>query len=683
MTQKLYVFFMLLVLAAFQPVRAALPPLRQLTQINLGAAVEPQYLQNEPLYRDTFTREFNTLIAENAFKFGSLSPARGQYNFTAADYLMDFAAASQMKVRGHTLVWHQQLPAWFTNGSFSRDESIAILREHIAAVVGRYKGRIAEWDVVNEAVDDNQNALRQSLWYQRIGPDYLDIAFRAAQEADPGALLFYNDYSTEGLGGKSDAVYNLVRSLVERGVPVHGVGFQVHTSLAWKPKPEDVAANMARYAALGLKVAITEMDVRVQDTGGVNAANLEAQAQVYRDMLDVCLKAANCTGFSTWGFTDKYSWIPFFTGRADAALIFDQNYQPKPAYTALAQRLSEQAGAPPAPVPDQPAPPTPAPPPDQPPPTPIPGQPTVVVEVQPDGAAVHVALRLVSVANVYGLQTHCAVNPAVLTGTQRTDNGVFTSDSGLFIDRGFDAATGEWVIGASFRRPAAPVSGDALAYTLEYSVSGPGSTPVNCTVLAADPNGRLLTVAVINGSYDGSPQPPVEPTQPPVEPTLPPTSVPTELPPTTVPTTAPGSTIAGTAVYQNSPDSAGIRVELLLEAVPLAEVVTGANGAFQFTDVPAGTYTLRVSAPQHLAYTQAVPTTGEPVMLETITLLAGDTDDSGTVDIADAAFIGANFGLAVPPAPGAADLNRDQQINVVDLVLVGGNFGRTDSQPEP
>lgn len=674
----LFILLALVSLVILQPSEAALPALRQAATINIGAAVQPQYLQNEPAYRDTFAREFNTLIPENAMTFAALSPARGQYNFANADTLVNFAASNSMKMRGQPLVWYDQVPDWFKNGTFSRDQSIAILREYIAAVVGRYKGRIAEWDVVMDAFDDSQAALRQSIWAQRIGQDYVEIAFRAAREADPNALLFISDYGNEGMGGKSDVMFNAVQYLVGRGVPINGVALQLHTSLASKPNPANVTANMARYAALGLKVEITAMDVRVQDAGGVNPANLDAQAQVYRDMLDVCLKASNCVGFNTWGFTDKY------TRTQDAALLFDQNYQPKPAYNALAERLSGQSPTQPTPIPPTPAP-----------PTPIPDKATVIVNVQPNGSTVNVAINLVKVSNLYGLETRCTVNPAVLTGTTRNDGAGFNASNSIFVDQGFKAQTGEWLVAASLKRPATPINGDATAYSLSYTVSSAGSSPVNCAVLGVDATGKDVPLDVINGSYSGGTQP--TPTTPPVQPTAIPTQpVPTFEPTQPVPTIEPTipvvtleptpgtpGTISGSFAYQNSPDNAGITIELLSQGTPAAQVVTGANGAFQFTDVPAGTYTIRASAPQHLGFTQdvTVDTSGQPVTVETVTLMAGDTDDNGTIDVTDASFVGANYSLAAPPAPSTVDLNRDQQVNISDLVLVGGNFGRTSSNP--
>jgi endo-1,4-beta-xylanase len=321
-------------------VKAAIPPLRVLAKrcgIYIGAAVERSLL-DIPDYAYTLKQEFNILTTENALKFGPVHPNPDVYSFSDADYIISFAESHGMKVRGHTLVWHQQLPAWITQGKYSREEWINILHEHIMTVVGRYKGRIYAWDVVNEAINDN-GTLRDNIWLRNIGPEYIELAFRWVHEADPQALLFYNDYGAEGLGVKSDAVYNLVKSLLERGVPIHGVGLQMHVSLENPPNPQEVAANIKRLNNLGLIVHITEMDVRIKTPP--KWADLVRQAEIYYSILKACLSADNCEAFVMWGFTDKYSWIPSYFSGYGSALIFDESYGPKPAYYYIAKALIE------------------------------------------------------------------------------------------------------------------------------------------------------------------------------------------------------------------------------------------------------------------------------------------------------------------------------------------------------
>jgi endo-1,4-beta-xylanase len=327
-----------------KPVKVSAPAssLRSLAQargIQIGAAVAAGPVREEPLYAQTLRREFSMLTPENAMKFGPLHPDPDRYNFADADAIIAFAKANAMQVRAHTLVWHEDLPRWLTERNVTREDLMPILRQHILTVVGRYRGRVAVWDVVNEAMADS-GSLRDTIWLRGIGPDYIDLAFRWAHEADPQARLFYNDYGGEGLGRKSDAIYGLVRNLRTRGVPIHGVGLQMHIRLESSPALRDVAANMNRLAALKLEVHITEMDVRIE--GPVTEEALSAQARIYRDTLGVCLSAKNCKAFVLWGFTDRHSWIPQFFPQWGAALIFDESYRPKPAYTALMDALNRR-----------------------------------------------------------------------------------------------------------------------------------------------------------------------------------------------------------------------------------------------------------------------------------------------------------------------------------------------------
>lgn len=321
-------------------VKVAIPPLRNLAEecgIYIGAAVERSLL-DIPDYAYILKREFNILTTENALKFGPVHPQREAYSFSDADYIISFAERNGMKVRGHTLVWHQQLPSWVAQGNYSREEWISILREHIMTVVGRYKGRIYAWDVVNEAIADD-GTLRDTIWLRNIGPEYIEMAFRWAHEADPQAILFYNDYGAEGLNVKSNATYNLVKSLLEKGVPIHGVGLQMHLSLENPLNPQEVEANIKRLNDLGLEVHITEMDVRIRMPA--RWEDLIEQAKIYRDILRACLSVERCKAFVIWGFTDKYSWIPGHFSGYGAALIFDESYVPKPAYYFIAETLVE------------------------------------------------------------------------------------------------------------------------------------------------------------------------------------------------------------------------------------------------------------------------------------------------------------------------------------------------------
>ena len=333
------------------------PSLRSLAEphgVLVGASVAPGWLF-DPDYSSLLRREFNLVTPENAMKWEYIHPEQERYDFDQADFIVDFARRNGLKVRGHTLVWTLQLPDWIEQGSFTRQEWIDLLRDHIHTVVGRYRGKpgdrtVIAWDVVNEAIKPDGSYL-ENIWYSNIGPEYIPLAFQFAHEADPQALLFYNDSEAEGMNQKSEAVYNLVKGLKEAGVPIDGVGLEMHITLDGQPTAEDLASNLRRLADLGLIVHITEMDVRIQDGPEVlfrqqslpdrrkYSSALLAQAEVYRRVFTTCLQAPNCQAFVTWGLTDRQSWIPVWTGNPDAPLLFDEAGRPKPAYEALIEAL--------------------------------------------------------------------------------------------------------------------------------------------------------------------------------------------------------------------------------------------------------------------------------------------------------------------------------------------------------
>lgn len=303
-------------------------------------------------YASTLGTQFNMLEAENAMKWNPIHPAQTTYNFGPGDLLVAFAQSNGMKVRGHNLCWYSNNPAWLTNlaKTATPDTMSQVLHDHIMTVAQHYQGQVFAWDVVNEAVSDSATGtgtdLRDSIWFNQpgigsTGTGYIEQAFRWAHQADPNALLFYNDYSIEAPGKKFQAVYNMVKDFVARGVPIHGVGMQMHIDTGGYPSSAGLAQNIQQLTALGLQVHITEMDVRIKvdSNGNAAAADLDAQAQTYQRIVTVCLQNPGCTAVQTWGFTDKYSWIPgFFTGFG-AALPFDANYQPKPAFNAILNAL--------------------------------------------------------------------------------------------------------------------------------------------------------------------------------------------------------------------------------------------------------------------------------------------------------------------------------------------------------
>ncbi len=304
-------------------------------RLRMGTAVRANALAADARYGPTIAAQYGMVTPENDLKFAPTEPERGRFDFTAADAVVRFAERNHVAVRGHTLVWHRQLPAWLTEGRFDRAELLAVMRAHIAAVVGRYRGRIAQWDVVNEAMGDD-GALRDNLWLRGIGPDYIAEAFRAARAADPEARLFLNEYGIESPGPKADATVALVARLRADGVPVDGVGFQAHT-VPGSPTGAALARQLRRVARLGLETAVTEADVRLELPP--TPAALADQARSYRDLLTACLEEWSCHTFVTWGFSDAWSWISKTFPGSGAALPFDDHYRPKPAQRAMAAAL--------------------------------------------------------------------------------------------------------------------------------------------------------------------------------------------------------------------------------------------------------------------------------------------------------------------------------------------------------
>ena len=301
-----------------------------------GTAVALPQLDTDPAYRTVLAREFSAVTPENAMKWASVEPTQGKFDWTAADEIVAFAAANGQQVHGHNLVWYNQVPSWLSSGSFKPDQLRVLLQAHISLEVSRFRGKIAAWDVVNEPFDDS-GTLRDDVWSQALGPGYIADALRWAHAADPAAKLFINDYDIEGINAKSNAMYELVKSLKAAGVPIDGVGFQAHLE-GTTGLPGDFAANLQRFADLGVEVEVTELDVRLALPATTDL--LARQAETYSRVVKACTAVTACIGVTVWGFTDKYSWVPGFFQDEGAACLFDDNIAPKPAYQAVLNALS-------------------------------------------------------------------------------------------------------------------------------------------------------------------------------------------------------------------------------------------------------------------------------------------------------------------------------------------------------
>jgi endo-1,4-beta-xylanase len=310
--------------------------------LRIGTAVNTDALASNATYAQITADQFSTVTPENVMKWQVVEPTKGTYDWSAADQLVKFAEAHGQLVHGHTLVWHSQLPNWLTPGNYTSAQLRDLLHKHITDEVSHFRGKIWQWDVVNEAFNDD-GTMRKTIWLDALGPKYIADAFRWAHQADPHALLFYNDYNIEGLGAKSDAVYALVKQLRAQGVPINGVGLQTHLDTLYG-FPDHMQQNMQRFADLGLKVALTEVDVRT--TLPVTSTEQLAQNADYSQSLQACLLVRQCISYTVWGFGDAFSWVPSVFPGEGAADIYDKNLQPKSQYYALQQDLILAGGVP-------------------------------------------------------------------------------------------------------------------------------------------------------------------------------------------------------------------------------------------------------------------------------------------------------------------------------------------------
>jgi endo-1,4-beta-xylanase len=283
-------------------------------------------------YRQIIAAQFSSVTPENEMKWYAVEPARGKFAFDAADAIVKQARDAGQKVRGHTLVWHAQLPDWV--GQLGPSQLRDAMHEHIRRVMDHYRADVHVWDVVNEPIGDD-GGLRNSVFFRRLGAGFIADAFRTAHAVDGAAKLYLNEIGAEGINPKSDRLYEVVRDLRRQGVPIDGVGFQTHANL--KGLPDDFVANMQRFRRLGVEVAITEADVGLPLP--VDEAKLRAQARIYAQIVRSCL-AAGCSSLTFWGFTDGRSWISETQAGMGAATLLDEQLRPKPAFAAVQEALA-------------------------------------------------------------------------------------------------------------------------------------------------------------------------------------------------------------------------------------------------------------------------------------------------------------------------------------------------------
>ncbi len=294
--------------------------------IGYASLLDFYYRPDGALYGDIAAEEFNFVTTENSLKWDRINPLPGRFRWAAADNVVSFAKVNGLTIHGHTLVWHRQLPSWIRRSNVADRE--VHMREYIDRVLSRYRNNVKIWDVVNESLEED-GSYRNSVWYEAMGEQYVDIAFHQARASAPDATLLYNDYDVAWNGPKSTAMFTLLQNLKDRQTPIDGVGFQMHISANFNQYAE-VEANFQKAVDMDLDVYVTELDVSLFD-----GATLAQQAEVYEKVLDICLRQPRCKALQSWGFTDMYSWRSDFS-----PLLLDERYTVKPAYTALQRRLS-------------------------------------------------------------------------------------------------------------------------------------------------------------------------------------------------------------------------------------------------------------------------------------------------------------------------------------------------------
>ncbi len=329
-------------LAPFQPLKTSAGD----RNILFGVATGPGALQADAAFAAQIATHAALLVPENELKWETVEPLPDVFNFAPGDWLANFAAQNGQLYRGHTLVWHQQLP-WWAGSGVSPTVAEQQLTNHVAKTVAHYAGRVHSWDVVNEAInpaDGRADGLRKTVWLNTIGPSYIDLAFRVAAQADPNALLVYNDYGVEYDGSDGDArraaILRLLTRMKAAGTPVHGVGIQAHLDGSQTQFNASKLRSFIRgVAALGLQVFITELDVIDQRLPGDIPTRDAGVADTYWQLLNTALQEPTVTTVVTWGLSDRYTWLTNFKPRSDGQpvrpLPLDSSFQPKPALFAM------------------------------------------------------------------------------------------------------------------------------------------------------------------------------------------------------------------------------------------------------------------------------------------------------------------------------------------------------------
>ena len=321
------------------------PGLKTVAPYPIGVAMQ-SFRLSSAAHASVMNHSFNSLTAEWEMKMDPIFTGPASYNWTGSDALVNYAEANGMQVHGHALVWHNATPSWIENYSGDDEAFEQLIEEYITDVVTRYKGRIVSWDVVNEAFEDNTGRLRNSVFRIKMGDDYIARLFQYARAADPDALLFYNDYGTIWDRQKREAMFAMVDDLLARGIPIDGIGLQVHITYDF-PSLNEIEATMAGVVERGLKLHLSELDVRVNPQDDINqltAARSEAQKNRVKSLVQAfnALPEENRFAITNWGLRDPESWLIEFWGNPEWPLLFDASFHPKPAYLGFLEALQEK-----------------------------------------------------------------------------------------------------------------------------------------------------------------------------------------------------------------------------------------------------------------------------------------------------------------------------------------------------
>lgn len=333
-------------------VKLPTPPLKELARqqgIDIGNFAIRSKIHERP-YKDILTGEFNLALADNTpnwyFTDGGLRPSRHTFYFDHMDEVVRFAESNNMEIQAHHFLWGEEkwLPEWLKEGSYSPQELDSIIRQHINTVGERYSGRIKEWTVVNEAFSRGQHIYGlKDWWTDNTGSKaYIDKAFLWARSADPRAVLILNDFQNEAINSISNEMYEYVKSARTRGIPIDGIGMQMHIDGSHPPTKDEVVANMKRFGELGVGVYITEFDVNMNDVKADPKDKDQMQGQIYYEMARACIESGVCKSFAILGITDNETWYSHMGLPDPRPLPFDEKYRPKPAFYALRQALSQK-----------------------------------------------------------------------------------------------------------------------------------------------------------------------------------------------------------------------------------------------------------------------------------------------------------------------------------------------------